>query len=199
MSFRLLGIRFDVSFYFFALLAVFFVLGPDSITRAGAIAALIHESGHLAATLLVPDGHVERVSVTACGLRIRARLRGSFKGWIPVCVAGAAANFLAAALLFPAALQGSSRFMAVLASANICMGAVNLLPVEPMDGGQLLRAATLRCTSPRCADRICTAVSFAALIPLIACGLWLLMGTRYNFSLLLLGLWLLGGVLGEYF
>ncbi len=199
MKFRLWSIRFDVSFYFFALLAAFFVLEPDSITACGAAAALLHECGHLTAMLLVPGGHVEQVSVTACGLRIRARLLGQHKGWLPVCLAGAAANFLTAVITMPLGLLINSPFFAVLASANIFMGAVNLLPVEPMDGGQALRALMLRRYSPETADRICATVSLAVLIPLIAVGLWLLMRTQYNFSLLLLGLWLLGGVLGEYF
>lgn len=199
MSFRLWGIRFDVSFYFFALLAAFFILEPDSVTACGAVAALLHEAGHLAAMLLVPGGEVERVCITACGLRITARLRGQYKGWLPVCIAGAAANLLTAAVTLPLGLAISSPFLTVLASANIFMGAVNLLPVEPMDGGQALRALMLRCCSPELADKICAAVSLTVLIPLIAVGLWLLMGTRYNFSLLFLGLWLLAGVLGEYF
>lgn len=198
MRFRVWGIRFEVSFYFFALLAAFFILEPDNITACGAIAAILHECGHLAAMLLVPGGHVERVSIGACGVRMTARLRGQFEGWIPVCIAGAAVNLFLAALFMPIAMVTKSHFLSVFASANICLGAVNLLPVEPLDGGQLLRAVMLRCVRPETADNICFALSVITLIPVICAGLWLLMGTRFNFSLLILGMWLLGGVLEEY-
>lgn len=198
MSFRTGGIRFDISFYFFALLAAFFILEPDNITACGALSAILHEAGHLTAMLIVPGASVERVTISACGLRITARLRGQYRGWGLVCIAGAAANLALSAVLFPAALISGSHFLSVLASANICIGAVNLLPVEPMDGGQLMRAVLLRIASPERADRICFIVSLLTLVPLICAGLWLLMNTRFNFSLLLLGLWLLGGVLGEY-
>lgn len=198
MSFRIGGIRFDISFYFFALLTAFFILEPDNVTACGALSAILHEAGHLAAMLLVPDASVERVTISACGLRITARMSGQHRGWVPVCFAGAAANFAVSALLLPAALLSGNNFVSVLFSANVCIGVLNLLPVEPMDGGQLLRAFTLRITSPEKADRICLIVSLITLIPLIGAGLWILMRTRFNFSLLLLGLWLLGGVLEQY-
>ena len=199
MTFRLRGVRFDISFYFFALLAAFFILEPDNVTACGALAAVLHESGHLAAMLIVPGGQVDRVSVGACGLCITARLTGIYRGWVPVCVAGAMVNLFLAAVFFPPAMVFSSPFLSVFASANLCIGAVNLLPVEPMDGGQLLRAFLLRITTPERADRISVLVSVFTVIPLLCVGLWLLMRTRFNFSLLLLGLWLLGGVLREYF
>ena len=198
MSFRLGGIRFDLSYYFFALLAAFFILEPDNITACGALSAILHEAGHLAAMMIVPGASVERVTISACGLRITARFRYRQCGWGFVCIAGAAVNLLLSAFLLPAAALTGSRFLSVFASANICIGVLNLLPVEPMDGGQLLRALLLRIASPERADRVCFVVSLLTLVPLICAGLWLLMKTRFNFSLLLLGMWLLGGVLEEY-
>jgi len=198
LTVRLCGIRIDVSYYFFALLTAFFLLEPDNITACGALSAIIHECGHLAAMLIVPGASVERVTVSACGLRIRARLLAPRKGWSIVCIAGAAANLLLAGLLLICAMVCDNRFLSVFASANICIGTVNLLPVEPMDGGQLMRALMLRIASPENADRICFLVSIVTLIPLVCAGLWLLMSTQFNFSLLLLSLWLLGGVLDEY-
>jgi len=198
LSFRLLGIRVDISFYFFALLTAFFILEPDSATACGALAAVLHEFGHLAAMLIVPGGKVERISITACGLKITARLCGQFKGWLPVCAAGAAANFIAAITFIPLTHIGSGNFASVFSSANICVGVINLLPIEPMDGGQILRTVLLRFTVPERADRICCAVSFSVLLPFLCAGLWLLMQTRYNFSLLFLGLWLFGSVIEEY-
>ncbi len=199
MTFRVCGIRFDISYYFFALLAAFFILEPDSITACGALAAVFHECGHIAATMLVPDGQVIRVNVGICGVRMTTSLPGGYKGWIPVCIAGAAVNLFISALSFAAALAAGSRFFSVFASANLCIGAVNLLPVEPLDGGQLLRAVLLRLLQPEIADRISFSVSLFTLIPLAAASLWLLMQTSNNFSLLVLTLWLAAGLLNEYF
>lgn len=199
MSFRIWGIRFDISFYFFALLSAFFIFEPDNITACGAIAAVVHEAGHLAAMLMVPGGHVERVSIGVCGVRITARLRGQYEGWVPVCIAGAGVNIIIAAVCMPLALLTKSHFLSIFGSANICMGAVNLLPVEPLDGGQLLRAIMLRHLSPELADRWCFWVSLLTLVPLVCVGLWLLFRTQYNFSLLILAVWLLSSVLEQYF
>ena len=198
MRFRIKGVRFEISFYFFALLAAFFILEPDNTTACGAIAAFLHECGHLVAMLIVPGSQVERVCIGACGVRISAQMRGQYKRWIPVCTAGAAVNLILAALsLLPALLCGN-HFLSVFASANICLGAVNLLPVEPLDGGQLMRALLLRCASPEKADHVCFVISLLTIIPLVCAGLWLLMRTRFNFSLLILSLWLLGGVIEQY-
>lgn len=198
MSFRAGGVRFDISFYFFALLTAFFILEPDNATACGALSAVLHEAGHLTAMMIVPGAYVERVTIGACGLRISARMNGKYRGWGFVCVAGAAVNLVLSAITLPAAFLTGNRFLSVFASANFFIGLINLLPVEPMDGGQLLRALLLRITAPERADRLCFIVSLLTLVPLISTGLWLLMNTRFNFSLLLLGLWLLGGVLGEY-
>lgn len=199
MSFRIGGIRFDVSFYFFALLTAFFILEPDNITACGALSAVLHEAGHLAAMLVVPGTSVERVTISACGLRITSRTLSQKNGWSLVCIAGVAVNFLLSILLLPAALITGNHFLSVFISSNVCIGVLNLLPVEPLDGGQLLRALLLRIAPPEETDRICFSVSLFTLVPLICIGLWLLMSTHFNFTLLLLGLWLLGGVLDEYF
>ena len=198
MSFRIKGIRFDVSFYFFALLTAFFLLEPDSITACGALAAAVHESGHLAAMLAFRGCRVEQVRIGVCGLCITANMRGNQRGWIPICVAGAAANLLLTLITLPLLCFSSGTFATAFASANMCIGIVNLMPVEPLDGGQLLRAILLRKTSPEQADKISFWVSIIFLTPFIIAGLWLLMKTRFNFSLLMLGLWLLAGILGEY-
>lgn len=198
MRLRVGGIRLDISFYFFALLSAFFILEPDNITASGAIAAVLHECGHLAVMLLVPHGHVERISIGACGVRITARLRGQYSGWIPICIAGAAVNLSLAAIFLLCSLAVQSTFVTVFASANLCLGVINLLPVEPLDGGQLTRALLLRFFSPQTADRLSFAISIATLIPVCCVGFLILMKTQYNFSLLLLSIWLMGGVLNEY-
>ena len=198
MSFRIGKVRFDISYYFFALLTAFFIMEPDNTTACGALAAVLHEAGHLSVMLMLPGVHVERVSVNACGLRISARMIGLKKGWCAVCIAGAAVNLLLSVVFLPAAILSGNRFLSVFASSNLCVGILNLLPVEPLDGGQLLRAFLLRIASPEQADWICFPVSLITLVLLTCAGIWLLMNTRFNFSLLMLGLWLLGGVLEEY-
>lgn len=197
MSFRLGRIRVELSFYFFALLAAFFCFEPDGAAGCGALAALLHESGHLAVMLLTPGCRIRRVHVGSCGVRIDTVCCPD-SGWGMICVAGAACNILCAAI--SALLTGvlGSRFLSLLASSNLFLGVLNLLPVEPLDGGQLLRTLLLRRARAERVDTLCLICSLCALLPMLTVGLLVLMRTRYNFSLLLLGLWLLGGVVRDY-
>lgn len=199
MSFRLCGVRFELSFYFFALLAAFFVFEPDGAAGAGALSAVIHESGHLAAMLLSEGVSVDRISVGVCGLRIQSRNAALSRPWPIICVAGVIANLCAFIVISLLLLLIDSSFCRILASANLLLGALNLLPVEAMDGGQLLRILLCKRLPPERCDAILFGVSLCFLIPLSIAGLLLLINTRYNFSLLILCMFLLCSAIFEYF
>lgn len=171
-------------FPFFALLAVSAMFGEWSFWAL--IAALLHEIGHLAAVLIL-GGSPERIETGIAGLCIfiPERYRTA-----PVFVAGPAANILTAVIFAPL----SPRFAAI----NIIMGLMNLFPAPPLDGGELMQLLLQKISNRKTADRLEAAVSFSALAVLLTAGIYILLRSKGNFSLLLVGLWLFYKLMRNY-
>jgi Zn-dependent protease len=104
---------------------------------------LIHESGHALTALCLGS---KRVEVSVWPVFARANVEhfpDRREAWI--AAAGPAVNLAAAALFF--ALGGSwdlqlarAPLLDFMATVNLIMGAGNLLPVVPADGGRMIRA-----------------------------------------------------------
>lgn len=97
------------------------------------MAILFHELMHVLAARLVGISLV-RFRILPGGLR------AALKGWeenrkklVLVYLSGPAGNFLAAAVLFH-----STGFGRILFEANLAIGLFNLVPLHPLDGGQIL-------------------------------------------------------------
>ncbi|MCL2486514.1 MAG: site-2 protease family protein, partial [Oscillospiraceae bacterium] len=84
------------------------------------------------------------------------------------------------------------------AAANLFIGIVNLIPAKGLDGGEVLFGILLRMTPVKNAEAIATAVSLLCAAPAVAAGLYVLSRNPGNFSLLMVGLWLIAGVIKEY-
>jgi stage IV sporulation protein FB len=80
--------------------------------------------------------------------------------------------------------------LAPFAGAHLILGALNLLPVRPMDGGRLLWLLTALCTEPYTADRVAYAVGAVASAALLVLCLYLTLTTGAGLFLLPGVLWL---------
>jgi len=78
-----------------------------------------------------------------------------------IALAGPAVNFVLAAGLFSVSLLvgGAGSFVGLLIYANLVMGAFNLLPAFPMDGGRVLRSALAMRMSATRATQLATRVA----------------------------------------
>ncbi len=165
-----------------AALCLLYYLDPRGAFLPFVCAAALHELSHLAA-LRVCGGRAIHFRFGGTGAVIsHAALP---PGRMMLCaLAGPTAN----AACVAAFARCAPRFAAVSA----LLGAYNLLPVEPLDGGAALRAA-LACRLPpdRC-DRVMAAVRAVTLAVLAALALWCALYLRGGiWPLLLLGALLL--------
>lgn len=132
----ILGVLFLPIFEWGAAVALLYVLVLAPIV-------LLHELGH---SLVARHFGVQVVDITFWPLGGMARMReipedARIEGLI--AVAGPAVNFALAALAAPLLLVvGENALMLVVSfvTLNLFMGAFNLVPAFPMDGGRLLRA-----------------------------------------------------------
>ena len=110
----------------------------------------------------------------------------SYGGELLAVAAGPGCNLLLWALLSLTGWPPLDPF----AGAHLILGALNLLPVRPMDGGRLLWLLTALCTAPYTADRVAYAVGAAAPAALRALCLYLTLTTGAGLVLLPGVLWL---------
>lgn len=156
-----------------------------------AVAAAVHELGHLAAIRAL-GGRVDRFSLTGVGAVIRPRRERVFTYGeeCVVALAGPAASLL---LAWAAAAWGR-RFGGVdaylLTGVSLALGVFNLLPAGPLDGGRVLRAVVTWLAGPGAGEGVCGLLTKGLALGLAVLGIWVL-GKSGNFMLLLCAGWLL--------
>lgn len=165
------------------LLALFLLFASPDALGAALLAALCHELGHGVAARLCGAG-VEELVISPLGVQMRLTQRPplSYGREFLVVAAGPAVNLVLALLL--------SRFGArcplcyTLAGAQLILGAFNLLPIRPLDGGQLLWISIAWGTEPVTADRAMRYLELVAVGFLLLLALWLWRETGSPFLLL---------------
>lgn len=181
--------KLEVSPGFWLLLAgVFWLDEGMGLLPWGLLACLVHELGHVLAASAC-GGNVQRLSLTAVGaeLSISYDVPPSYGKDTLIALAGPAAN-LAAGGLF---LAFSRQLPGIL---SLGIGAFNLLPIQPLDGGRVLYALLSDRLDPDWADRLMTAAAGCLVGGLV--GIGAIVAVHYtNVTLLLTALWLLAGVL----
>lgn len=173
-----------MEFAFFALLAAVSVLGGWGM--AGMAAALLHETAHVAAALM--KGYApEKIRFCASGVCMTIPERAKCAS---IFAAGPAANIIAAVIVLP--------FLPDFSAANLALAVINMFPAPPLDGGEIFLMAAAKRFAPEKADKITLAVSLCALVPLLTLGIYILIISKGNFSLLVICLWLFAVIYKNY-
>lgn len=152
------------------------------------LACLVHELGHMAAALAF-GGHMARLQLSVVGAELSFSYRAplSYGQDSVVALAGPAANLLLGGIFF-------SLHRHLPAAMSLGLGAFNLLPILPLDGGRVAYGLLADRLDPDWADRLLTASAGCLVGILIGAGA--VTAVHYaNVTLLLTALWLFAGVL----
>ena len=167
------------SLLFPAMLLFLTILDIDGIATRCLFASVLHETGHLA--MLAMFGEVpSRLVINAFGVRIEKRegTRLSHAQDMAVSLAGPVINLLCGGVLLAC-------FGAVdMAVIHLAIGGFNLLPIEPLDGGQALMSLLRYKLSDQAVDQVMLAVSILTLAPMLWMALTILNHSGYNFTFL---------------
>lgn len=181
--------RVEVSPGFLLLLGVLFWLDDGvGLLPWGLLACLLHELGHITVAA-VQGGRVDGLSLTVVGaeLRIGYDVALNYIQDGLVALAGPAANLLAGGLL-------TALGWGMAAAISLAVGAFNLLPILPLDGGQVAYGLLANRLDSDWAERLMTALSGCLVGVLVGVGTVAVVQYA-NVTLLFTALWLLAGVL----
>lgn len=171
------------------LLAALVWLSSPVLLAAVLLAAICHELGHYIMLRLL-GGQVATVVITMLGaeMRIAPQYPLSYGSEIIATLAGPVVNLLLALLLAFAGRLNSALYL--FAGAQLILGAFNLLPITPLDGGSLLWIVTAWFTEPYTADKVAATVGLAVSLALLT--VTALLGCRAGNGgfLVLMALWL---------
>ena len=169
-------------------LAALFVLERTAFLPVLLAASAVHEAGHLLAVRLC-GLHLLELRLTLGGAEL-VHTPGSYRDDLRIALAGPAASLLLAAGMAAVRMAWRVPGADMLAGVSAALGAFNLLPVEPLDGGQAVSAVLHRLLPVEKADIVMNFVAFFFLLPLGAAGFFVLLRSRGNYSLLALAIYL---------
>lgn len=171
-------------------LILFALLGEEAVLEALLVAAALHELGHYAALRLC-GVEVTALELTAFGARLSTvgRQALSYGRELVTLLAGPGMNLLCA--LLTAALTRRLNWSQgdLFTGAQIVLGAFNLLPILPLDGGRALCLALSFLLGPTAGERLTNRISLIALGALALGATWVVLRSGGDG-------WLLLGVAG---
>lgn len=152
-------------------LALWLAVEPDGATLLTMLAALLHEAGHLLTARLLGVG-VSEITLLPLGADIKFSRLTTYREDILTGISGAAANILSALLLLPLGAHPAVRYFIC---SNLALAALNLLPVDTLDGGTVLRGILSARMPEKTASAVMTALSAASLSVLWLCSVYLML------------------------
>ncbi len=183
MTFSVYRIRVSIDFWFVAVITLMLVLFPESKAAICFAMCVLHEAGHLTA-MLICGKKTEKIQLGYFGMKIVTErrflppLKESF-----IAFSGPLINL---ALCFLFYVSDKIDYAVI----NLGLAVFNLLPVAALDGGHIISAFFPDSNLHRKSSLACAVI-------LLAVGTFVAVYTKENFTILIVALYLLTGIVCE--
>ena len=178
---RFCGVELSFQYLYFALLTVVLIIDKTGGIFCCFLASFFHEIGHLIAIILLKQ-KVNRVEFSLFDVKICSSYNVSLSKELIIVLSGITFNLILFIFFY--------RIIPMFALANLFIGLFNALPVSTLDGGQAINILLSRYFSQRVTEIVSNIVTISFSIPIFTMGIIILFNTGYNFSFLLLGVYL---------
>ncbi len=155
----------------------------------------VHELSHLAAALAIglKPSHIT-FHPFGVNLKLSNKIIYGLADEIILYAAGPLCNILLACGSAAAYSHYPYGLLRFFYTGNILLFCVNMLPAVPLDGGIILKKIISHRIGSRRAERVMRAVSVMISAALLAVGGYVVYVTKFNFSILLLAVFLAGSI-----
>ena len=181
MIFKAFGINFKISYIFSFSLVIFIAADKTGNIISFLLATLFHELGHLICMSLFKAKPSE-INLTLGTIRIVNNTFTTNNETLLILLAGPLANLI----LFLVFIN--FKRLELFAIVNLAVFLFNLLPIEGLDGGSILKLSIRLKHTERYADRVLFAITlvFAAILIFAFTGLLLNGTVNYSIPILIL-------------
>lgn len=189
MKFKLFGTEIYVSFLFFAVLTLMLATDRTGLVVPTLFAAVIHETGHLFA-MWAAGCAPKSIRLIPASVQVTRPFNCRAKSEIAIALCGPAANAAVfAALYLNYKLSGSQNSL-TFGALNLIICVFNLLPVNGLDGGTVLRELIACKTDIITAERTVKIITAALALVIFAGGVYLALRKRVNISVFIVAIYL---------
>lgn len=192
MQFKYKNTTVKISFLFLAVVFLAIVNQGGLLPLIIIISALLHEAGHLV-SLFLTKTEIRAVYLNVFGMKIVRGIspRVNYRNDCKSALMGPCINLLIFVLFLTLFFCLGYPLLLQIALVNLFLALFNLLPIFCLDGGSALYSFLAIRKPPHRAHRIVKRVSFVFVVPIIIFGVFQLFDTRYNFTFLIVGLYLI--------
>lgn len=185
MTFYAANTKIVISFYFAAVITLLLVFSKTDTALICLAGCILHETGHLIMMAFFKS-YPKEISFNPFGMKITAMnmTNLSAKKEMLIYLSGPCANLIAALVCF--ALNENK-----IAQINLFLGIFNLLPVKSTDGGAALTLIAGLFLSDDKAKIIINIIGGIVLLFVFLIGAYQIINTRFNCSLIIVGIYLL--------
>ncbi len=169
-------------------------MDKSGFVLVGIISSLMHELGHIIA-VKAKKCSIDRIKLGCVNADIFLN-GGNLTDKIIILFSGSMMNFFIAVIFkIMCSVYYDVNIFRTIYLQNLFIGILNLLPISTLDGGCILLSLLNKKIDSIVALRVYNIVSFIFLIPLFCIGIWILITSEYNFSLILLVTYLISCIL----
>lgn len=165
------ALRINISFA--AVVTLMLILDESGMCAVALLCCIIHEAGHIICLFLFGEQPYS-VELSFYGIKLERKEPSilTVSEELAVYIAGPAMNIILSAVLFSFASEHEKIKTAAIIS--LCVGAFNLIPCCPLDGGNILRHIISMFTESERAEKISSNISVIALVPMGIAGITML-------------------------
>ena len=183
----------NLSYWFIIIIPLLLATGYLDEYGIAMLSTALHEFGHMTAAMY-KGCRIKTLKVTPAGLNVIIdEMNCSKSDLICIYIFGPAVNIVIASIsmIFCVFISDDRQVIRNLFILNSCLALFNLLPAMPLDGGKILFEALSGCFGIAAAEKFTAKVAIFLSTIFVAAGVWLLIWGRGNFSLLIIGIFIL--------
>ena len=166
------SLRINISFA--AVMTLMLILDESGMCAVGLFCCMVHEAGHILCLVALGEKPAS-VELSFYGIRLERKKPSILSSVeeLAVYIAGPAMNFVLSAVLFSFGSECVGTKTAAVIS--LCVGAFNLIPCRPLDGGNLVCQIISMFCDINTAERVSSNISVITLIPMAVAGVVILL------------------------
>lgn len=187
---KLFGITFGVSVGFMSLITFMLYVDKTGLMLPTAIATFLHEWGHIL-ILLAFRCKIEKISFRLGSVAVQGCYSLSTLKEALMLLAGPVANLLFFGVCYFALATTNNLIWLNYGLVSLVIAIINLLPIQGLDGGNLLLIFISQFLDLKNTDLVLKGVSFLACAVIILFGLYIFIFQRKNPSVIIFGIYLL--------